>query len=352
MHESFQRILTGAIFFLLTIAIAIFGYVLFGWELIDAIYMVIITIFGVGYGEVQPLETPAEKLFTIGVIVAGTSSAVYIVGGFVQMVTEGEINRAFESRRKTQGIERLERHSIVCGFGRMGEILAKKLHEARKPFAIVDNDPDRMALAESLGYLVRLGSAADEEVLKSVGIDRAKCLATVLSDDALNVFITLTARELNPNLTILARGELPSTGKKLQLAGADRIVLPAEIGALQMSNYITHPTVFEFLEQEEGRSTLNDLLSQINLQFTELAIGKNSLLRGRTIGELEVRGKGIFLVVALRRPNGEIFTHPPQSEMLDAGDTVMVMGHAGDIPQFARRHEVKHELRYRGAKLP
>ncbi|PPT08733.1 Potassium channel protein [Geitlerinema sp. FC II] len=237
MHESFQRILTGAIFFLLTIAIAIFGYVLFGWELIDAIYMVIITIFGVGYGEVQPLETPAEKLFTIGVIVAGTSSAVYIVGGFVQMVTEGEINRAFESRRKTQGIERLERHSIVCGFGRMGEILAKKLHEARKPFAIVDNDPDRMALAESLGYLVRLGSAADEEVLKSVGIDRAKCLATVLSDDALNVFITLTARELNPNLTILARGELPSTGKKLQLAGADRIVLPAEIGALQMSNY-------------------------------------------------------------------------------------------------------------------
>ncbi|PPT08729.1 Potassium channel protein [Geitlerinema sp. FC II] len=106
------------------------------------------------------------------------------------------------------------------------------------------------------------------------------------------------------------------------------------------------------MEQEEGRSTLNDLLSQINLQFTELAIGKNSLLRGRTIGELEVRGKGIFLVVALRRPNGEIFTHPPQSEMLDAGDTVMVMGHAGDIPQFARRHEVKHELRYRGAKLP
>ncbi|MBO9998750.1 MAG: potassium channel protein [Cyanobacteria bacterium SID2] len=351
MHESFRRILAGAIFFLLTISVAIFGYVMFGWKFIDAAYMAVITIFGVGYGEVQPLESPTEKLFTIGVIVAGTSSAVYIVGGFVQMITEGEIERAFEARRKTRGIENLEHHAIICGFGRMGEIMAHKLYEARKPFVIVDSDVDRTAVAESSGYLVRLGNAADEDVLQSVRIDRAKFLATVLPDDALNVFITLTARELNPNLTIIARGELPSTANKLRLAGADRVVLPAEIGALQMSNYITHPTAFEFLQQEEGRNTLNEMLLQINLQLSELEIGKESILRGRTIGELEVRGKGVFLVVALRRSNGDILTHPPQAEMLDVGDTVMVMGHAGDIPKFARRHEIGHELRYRGTKL-
>lgn len=351
MHDSFRRILVGSAFFVATITLAVLGYMLMGWDALDAIYMVVITIFGVGYGEVQPLESPAEKIFTILVIVSGTSSAVYIIGGFLQMVTEGEINSALAARRQTQGIEKLDRHAIICGFGRMGAILAKRLHEAGKPFAIVDRDPSVIETAQSLGYLVKLGDAAEEEVLSEVGIERAQFLATVLPDDALNVFITLTARGLNPNLTILARGEKPTTENKLRLAGADRVVLPAEIGALQMSNYITHPTVFEFLEQQDGHNTLNEILSQIHLELTELAIGKNSTLRGRTIGELEVRGKGVFLVVALRRPDGEIFTHPDASAMLDVGDTVMVVGHAGDIPKFARRHEVKHELRYRGTKL-
>jgi voltage-gated potassium channel len=351
MQQSFRRIFAGAIFFTLTIVTAVLGYISFGWEPLDAIYMVVITIFGVGYGEVRPLESTGQKIFTILVIIAGTSSVVYIVGGFVQMVAEGEINRAFEKRRKTRGIESLDQHTIVCGYGRIGQILARKLHEAQQPFAIVEFDPDRAERAEAAGYLVRLGSATDEEILYSAGIDRAKSLATVLSDDATNVFVTLTARGLNPNLFILARGEMPTTENKLKLAGADRVVLPAAISAIQMANIITHPTAVEFLQQNEGRNTLNEFLSQLDLQVHEFTIAADSGFRGQTIRDLEVQGQGIFLVVALRQYNGTVTTHPQPTLVLSPGDTVFVMGHRDDLPQFTRRQGLKQQMRYRGTKL-
>jgi voltage-gated potassium channel len=351
MQQSFRRIFTGSIFFALTIIIAVVGYISFGWAPIDAIYMVVITIFGVGYGEVRPLESSGQKIFTILVIIAGTSSVVYIVGGFVQMVAEGEINRAFEKRRKTRGIESLEQHTIICGYGRIGQILARKLSDAKQPFVILELDADRVERAEAAGYLVRFGNATDEEILYSVGIDRAKSLATVLSEDATNVFVTLTARGLNPNLFILARGEMPSTENKLKLAGADRVVLPAMISAMQMANLITHPTAFEFLQQDGGRSTLNELLSQLDLQVHEFTIAADSPSIGKTIRDLEVRGQGIFLVVALRQRDGTAIAHPPANLVLSQGDTVVVMGHRDDLPQFSRRQELQQQMRYRGTKM-
>ena len=122
MHRAFQRIRTGITFFAITILSAIAGYTWLGWSLLDASYMVVITVFGVGYGEVQPLRTPVERIFTMGVIVAGTSSVVYIVGGFVQMVTEGELNRALDTQRRSRTISNLNNHVIICGYGRIGEV--------------------------------------------------------------------------------------------------------------------------------------------------------------------------------------------------------------------------------------
>ncbi len=351
LNDSIRRILTGSTFFAITLLIAIAGYTIAGWTLLDAIYMVIITIFGVGYGEVQPLDSPALKIFTILVIIAGTSSAVYIVGGFVQMVTEGEINRALNARRMTKGLETLQQHVIICGFGRIGQILAQELQATRQSFVVVDQDGDRIADAQEHGYLAVNGNATDETMLQLVGIDRARFLATVLSDDAANVFITLTARELNPNLIILARGELPSTEKKLRLAGADHVVLPATIGAQRMSHIIKHPAALDFLEQSEGGTTLNELLKQIDVQVDELAIATDSPLIGGTVSDLEIRGKGTFIVVALRRADGSTLTHPNPSLPLLDGDTVIVMGHRGDIPKFAQTYALKRQLRYRGARF-
>ncbi len=313
--------------------------------------MVIITVFGVGFGEVRPITSPALRVFTIFVIIAGSVSVVYMVGGFVQLLTEGEIKQALEARRMTREIETLENHVIVCGFGRMGQILCHKLKASRMPFVILDNSPERVTEAEEFGYLVYTGSATDEGVLEAVGIQRARVLATVVPDDADNVFITLTARELNPNLQIVARGVFPSTEKKLRLAGADHVVLPATIGALRMSHLITHPATLDFLDHNDGGNTMNELLNQFGLQMDELLITETSSLAGGTVSDVEVRGKGNFIVVAIRQANGAMITSPPDELKLAIGDTVMVLGHKGDIPRFAQSYALQRQLQYRGARL-
>jgi len=350
MQRSFQRIVTGTVFFCLTILGAVIGYTLFGWGIGDAFYMVIITIFGVGYGEVQPLETPAERFFTVAVILAGFISVTYIVGGFVQMLLEGEINHALDARRKAQGIEQLSGHVIICGFGRTGQVLARQLKQESKPFVILDQDPERVGRSEAFGYLAHMGNATDEDALQAVGIARARTLATVLPDDAINVFITLTARGLNPNLIIVARGELPATEKKLHLAGANHVVLPASISAQRMANLITRPTAIDFLEQNSERSQLDELLSQIDIQIDELTIPSDSQLVGSTLGELEIQGNRGILVVAVRSTSGNIIMNPGPSYTIHGGDTLILMAHQGDIPQLARLYRLKQALRYRGAR--
>ena len=342
-----RGILIGAVFSAITLVGGVFGYTLFGCTVFDAIYMVIITIFGIGYGEFCPVS-PAERVFTIFIIIAGVVSAAFIVGGFVQMVTEGEIHRALDSRRKTKDIAQLHNHAIVCGYGRIGQVLTRQLVDAHHPFVVVDNSSDRIASAEAMGYRVCQGNASDEQVLQSAGIDRAKVLATVLPDDAINVFITLTARGLNPNLMIVARGEVSTTENKLRLAGADHVISPASISGMRMANLITRPNTIEFLDQNEERTQLNELLAQIDVQVDELTVPPNSPLVGRSIADLEIRGKGTFIVVALRRIEGDLLTHPRHEEILQTGDTVIVLGHRGDIPQFSRLYEMKRLPRHRG----
>ncbi|MCU0548829.1 MAG: potassium channel protein [Leptolyngbya sp. Prado105] len=349
MQSPLRRILTGVVFFLITVLGATAGYIYAGWSPLDAIYMVVITVFGVGFGEVQPINTPALKVFTILVIISGTSSAVYAVGGFVQMITEGEINQLLGKRRMTRTIETLKDHVIICGFGRMGQILAKKLADTHVPFVIIDNNAERIEQAEALSYLVYTGNATDDTVLYQAGIERAKALTTVLPDDAANVFITLTARELNPNLMIVSRGELPSTEKKLRLAGADQVVLPASISAFRMAHMITHPATLDFFSQGDERATLNELLGQLDIQVDELLINPASGLIGATIGDIEIRGRGTMIIVALRRADGTTLTHPSQSTFLHEGDAVIVLGHQDDMPHVMRNLGVRRKIRYRGS---
>ncbi len=352
MQESARRVLTGVIFFVVTVITAIFGYIWFGWTPLEAIYMVVITIFGVGYGEVKPLETPFQKIFTILVIIAGTTSAVYIVGGFVQMVTEGEIHRALDSQRKQRTIANLQNHVIICGFEPMGQVLARQLDDAQQPFVVIENQPERIEAVESAGYLVYRGEGTDETTLEAIGILSAKALVTILPDDKTNVFITLTARELNPQLKILARGELPTTERKLRLAGADHIVLPDTISAIQMANLITRPTGLDFLNNTDERSYLNELLANVEVQMEELQITDQSLFVGKTLMELQVRGKGAFIIIALRRINDRLIFNPSASQLLNAKDALIIMGHQDTIPQFAERYHLKrYYLNHQGNSI-
>ena len=349
MQTSFQRIVTGIATFLLTVVIAVAGYVSAGWTLLDSIYMVVITIFGVGYGEVQPLTSTPLKVFTILVIIAGVLSVAYTVSGFVQLITEGEIRKLLNVKRMNKDIEQLEDHVIICGFGRIGQMVARELKATHQSFVVVDNDTDRIELAREQGYLMFMGNATDESNLDAVQIHKAKTLATVLPNDAANVFITLTAREMNPDLVILARGEIPSTEKKLRLAGADHVVLPATISAARMSHLITNPSAVDFLSQTDGQASLNELLAELDIQIQEMPV-ENALVGG-TVGDIEVRGKGTFIIVALRRTDGEVVVHPGRNLYLAKGDTLMLMGHQGDMPNFAQQTALKREMRYRGARL-
>jgi voltage-gated potassium channel len=246
----------------------------------------------------------------------------------------------------------LKDHVIICGFGYVGKSLAQQLTNSQVEFVVVDSQPEQLATAEAMGYLTCHGNATEESTLQAAGIDRARVLATVLPSDAGNVFITLTARELNPKLLILARGDLPETEHKLRLAGADHVALLATISALRMVNLINRPTILDFLEQRSDsasdRSHLIELLMQLDLQIEELAIPPDSPLKGLTLAELEAEASGAFIVIALRDGGGRLESSPALDLVLQAGDTAIALGHQNSISFFAKRHSRRSEMRYRG----
>jgi len=347
-----RRLVAGIAFFLATCAAGVGGYRLAGWSAIDAVYMVIITIFGVGYGEVRPVDTPELRAFTIGVIVAGYAAALYAVGGFVQLMTEGEINRALGARRMTRGIEQLRDHTILCGYGRVGRILAASLATTGAELVVVDLDRDKILEAEAAGHLVVSGDAADEAVLREAGIEHAGQLAAVLPSDAANVFVTLTATGVNPHLVVIARAEDPRSETKLRRSGATHVILPAAIGAQRIANLITRPSAEDFLSGRAGiRGDLGEELAHLGLRIEELRVPAGSPLVGRSIDTIEIGGNHGFLIVAIRRADGVVRVDPEDAERLGEGDTVIVVGHANDLPALRQRYELEREVYYRGARM-
>lgn len=327
-----ERIRDGAILLVVVLSAATLGYRMAGWSWIDSIYMVVITIATVGYGETGPM-TPALRIMTMAVIVFGMTAGAYTIGGFIQMMTEGEIERALGERRLGREVAKLRGHVIICGFGRMGRILADELHRLKTPFVVIERDPARIREANDLQYLALVGDAIQEGVLELAGVQVAKTLVTALPDDAANVFITLTGRNLNRNLQIIARGEQPSTQKKLIQAGADRVVLPATIGAMRIANMLTRPSAVEFLELVAGKSTLD-------VEIDEMVIPSGSLLAGQTVSQAEARRKHGLLFVAVRRGAGQMVFNPDDDFRFETADTIIVMGKSDDIGRFRAEYRV------------
>lgn len=351
MQLPLQRLISTVIFFLVTCAVAAAVYAAHGWSLTDAVYMVVITIFGVGYGEVRPVDTLTLRTVTMMLIVVSYGCVIYIAGGFVQMVMEGEINRAINRRRMTQGIEQLAGHTILCGYGRAGRILAAELLRKGTAFVVVDQDEEKLNDAEAAGMLIVEGNAIEEDILARAGVARARVLATVLPDDAANVFITLTARELNPDVEIIARAENPSTEKKLLRSGADRVVLPAVIGGQRMAQLITRPGAEQMLADSDGNVELQHELGQIGMKLDELRITAGSPLDGHAIGDIDLGGNRGFLIVAVRRADGQMVLDPPGDCSLSGGDAVIVLGHASELPKLEKRYAATKEITYRGATM-
>lgn len=336
LFGSPARNLISIIVFMLALAvIATLAYVAAGWPLADAIYMVVLTVYTVGFEEVRPIHTPFLRGVTEALIVLGCTGMILLTGALVQLLTFSQFQRFLGANRMKNEIDRLSDHVIVCGFGRIGVMLARELASGGARFLILERSEAKLEEARALGYLCLHGDATDEAALKDAGVERARVLATVLPDDAANVFITLSARALNRNLQIIARGEAPTTETKLLQAGADKVVLPTHIGAERIAEMVLFPETASFIRGSERMQDFEKVLRDLGLDLEVVVAAERSPADGVTIGELEQRAKGAFFVVQINHRDGAVVTRPPRTTQVHAGDgLVLVARGAGAVSAF------------------
>jgi voltage-gated potassium channel len=320
------RNLIGTLVYVLVVFLAaIVGFMAAGWSFGDALYMVTLTIFSVGYGEVHPIDTNYLHALTIATMVLGCTGMIVLTGALVQVFTLFQFRRMLGIDRMLTQIERLDKHVIICGFGRIGVQLAKELHAAERGFVIVERDAAKIAQARTLGFLCVSATATEESALQDAGIERARVLATVLPNDAANVFITLSARNMNADVEIIARGEAPTTETKLFHAGASKVVLPTHIGAERIAEMILYPTTDRFMEDAPELREMKRGLHDFGLELEVVTIAAGSALVNETVQEAERRGRGAFFIVQIDRASGQSIQHPGEDAKLEMGDSVVIV---------------------------
>jgi voltage-gated potassium channel len=328
-RSSVRRIVVGFSAVLGVVLLGVAGYVALGWSPFDALFMVVITISGVGFGEVRPMGTTAERVHTMMVIALGMVAVAYTIAGFVQLLTEGEIRKLLGHQRMRRQIEMLSDHTIITGYGRVGGLVAEELAAAEIPLVIIERNPDRLPEIERLGFLHLLGDATEEKVLRDAGLERAKVLVTAMPTDAETVFITLTARQMAPKVTIVARAEQPSTQKKLRQAGADHVVLPAAIGAHRIVSLLTNPSAVEFAELVTQRSHLA-------IEMDDVPIKAARTLLGRTLRDADIGRRTGVIVIAVKRADGRVEFPPSGDDPFAQGDSIVILGRRANLDQFRR----------------
>jgi voltage-gated potassium channel len=324
------RTLVSIIGFMLTvIVLATLAYMGAGWSFADASYMVLLTVYTVGYGEVHPVTTPYLRGVTMALMFLGCTGMILFTGALVQFLTITQLQQIFGGRRVKAEIDKLDNHVIVIGFGRIGAMLAKELKAGGAPFVVLESDDKRAAAVRELDYLCLVGDATSEKSLLEAGIERARTLASVLPNDAANVFITLSARALNPGIEIIARGEMPSTESKLIQAGANKVVLPTHIGAERIAELILFPETARMLRSSDMFSALERSLRGLGLDMAVVVVPEKGALTGLSIEQIERRAEGKFFVVQLNRKGGDSITSPDRGLMVQGGDGVVIVSRSG-----------------------
>jgi len=314
----FRKIIQWSAILIIFIVLGSLGYVwIEDWDFFDSLWMTVITLTTVGYGEVRPL-TQAGRAYSMVLMLAGIGIMFYIVTGLAKIIVEGEIRDALGKRKLQKHIQKLHHHYIICGFGRIGEIIARQLKERHIPFVVVENQPELVAGLEEAGYDILVGDATKEEVLLEAGIERAKGLITVVSSDANNVYITLTARSLNPDLFIGARAAESGSEQKLLRAGADRVESPYELGGRKMAQTILRPNVVTFLELA--------MKEDVDLSMEEIPVASTSSLVGMALKDSGIRQKLNTIIVSIKRANGDMIFNPSPGTQIEAGDTLIALG--------------------------
>ncbi len=315
---TFRKIAQWAALLVALLVIGSLGFVwIEGWNFFDALYMTVTTLTTVGYGEVHPLN-PVGRAYNMILILSGMGVLFYIVGSLARAMIEGEIQAVFGRRKLIKHIKRLRDHYIICGFGRIGETIARELKARGTPLVVVENNPDNLPRMEDADHNFIVGDATREETLLEAGIERARGLVAVVHSDASNVYIVLTARSLNPKLYIVARAEEKGAEQKLVRAGADKVESPYSMGGQKMAQTIMRPTVVTFMElaMKEG----------VAWSMEEIAVGQDSPLLGVPLKDSGIRQKLNLILVAIKRADGEMLFNPSHDTPILAGDTLIALG--------------------------
>ncbi len=329
MKFTTRFILDLFIFSLILIGGCIGYIVIEGWDMLEALYMTVITLTTVGFQEVHPLSR-AGKIFTMFLIVSGVGFILYFLSSITGMMIEGTLKDVFGRRKLEKKINQIDGHYIVCGFGRIGRTVSQLLREKPMEVVVIEKDPGCIPLFQEKNILYVLGEATSEEFLLKAGILRAKGLVAAASSDADNVYITLTARGLNPGLFILARAAEESSIIKLTRAGADKVVSPYDIGARSMANTILRPTVIDFIELAMHNRSLD-------LQMEELMVGKQSEIKDLTLMESAIRKEYDLIVVAIKKGTGEMIFNPSPQAKIQVGDILVALGDRENLNRLEKK---------------
>jgi voltage-gated potassium channel len=295
------------------------GYhLLEGFDFIDSLYMTVITMSTVGYGEVHPLSA-SGRLFTIGLIFAGAAIVAYAVSVGIEILLSGEWSAQWVERRKKRMLAEFNHHVIVCGFGRVGRFVTQELRAEGVPYLVIEKDPERAAHAEHLGNLVLQGNAANEGLLQQAGIDRARGLVAAVDSDAENVYITLTARGMQPDLEIISRANFEESESKLMRAGATRVLLPYRISGRRMVTMLVRPDVADFLDEVTHAEGMELLLEQV-------CVSEGSALAGLPLAEARAKTGLDVSVLAYKKPGSSANLRPGPESVLQPGVQILVLG--------------------------
>jgi len=319
MSHPFRKLLPPTILLVSVILIGILGYEFIEkWNLLDSIYMVITTLFTVGFQEVRPLS-PLGKIFTMFIIVAGVGSAIYIAGQAMEIIVEGELTGYRKRKRMDKKISQMKQHYVICGFGRVGHQVAQVFESSHTPYVVIDSKKESLEELELKDVPVILGDATYDSILIEAGIRSAKGLIACSDSDVANVYVTLSARVLNPGLSIVARAGLKDTEKKLIMAGANRVISPYFISGIRMAALAIRPVASDFL----------DLVThggQVDFSLYEITIPENSPLVHKTVAEADVRSSSGALILAIRRNDGSFDLQPKATSVIEKNDVLVVIG--------------------------
>jgi len=329
MRFTTRFILDLFIFSLILIGGCIGFMVIEGWTGLEALYMTIITLSTVGFQEVHPLSR-GGRIFAMLLIVSGVGFMFYFLGSIARIMVEGTIKDVLGRRKLEKQISQISGHYIVCGFGRIGRTVSQLLREKPMEVVVIEKAPEYIPFFQEKKILYVTGEATSEENLLKAGILRAKGLVAAVSSDADNVYISLTARGLNPDIFILARAAEESTIKKLTRAGADKVVSPYDIGARSMANTILRPTVIDFIELAMHNRNLD-------LQMEELTVGEQSEIKDLTLMESTIRQDYDLIVVAIKKKSGEMIFNPSFQAKIEVGDILVALGDCENLNRLGKK---------------